>query len=247
MPSELHTSAHLQISRGIVREAYRSMQASGILEVANGSAPRVGQLSNKALIQVLEHGLSTQQATIEHILDLRISIEIRAAELAADNRLPRHIGALRSELDVFETAKYNRDLWVESDLRFHGIIGDASGNPFFRILSSALRASLAVSMRTGFDQRKSGEEIEQMVATHRRVAQSIIAGDRADARKFMTLHFREARYAIRGAQLEKRLPQRPILPREDDVRSTRLARTFNYQSLASVSGPNSGVPHTTKR
>jgi DNA-binding FadR family transcriptional regulator len=155
IPSELRTSAHLQISRGIVREAYRSLRAAGILETANGFAPRVGQLSNKAVLQILQHGLSTQQATVEHVLDLRTSIEIRAAELAAMKRLPHHIAALQSEMAVFEKAKRNCDSWVETDLRFHSIIGEASGNPFFMILASALRESLAVSMRTGFNRRTS--------------------------------------------------------------------------------------------
>lgn len=205
VPSELRTSAHLQISRGIVREAYRSLRAAGILEIANGSAPRVGQLSNKALVQILEHGLSTQQASIEHILDLRSAIEIRAAELAAANRQTEHITALESETAGFDEAKRDVDHWVEADVRFHSIIGDASGNPFFRILSAALRESLAMSMRTGFDQRRSPREIDQMVATHRRVAKAIITGDRAGAKKHMIKHFAEARKAILGARGAKRV------------------------------------------
>jgi GntR family transcriptional repressor for pyruvate dehydrogenase complex len=198
VPSELRTAAHLQISRGIVREAYRSLRAAGILETANGAAPRVGQLSNKALVQILQHGLSTQQATVEDILDLRTSIEIRAAELAAMKRKPEHIAALREEMSVFGERMCNCDSWVETDLRFHSIVGEASSNPFFVILSSALRESLAVSIRTGFNRRTSAEEIEAMVDTHRRVARSIIAGDASGARKHMTTHFEEAREAILG-------------------------------------------------
>jgi len=198
VPSELRTSAHLQISRGIVREAYRSLRAAGILETANGSAPRVGQLSNKALVQIVQHGLSTQQATVEDILDLRTSIEIRAAELAAMKRLPQHITALQAEMKLFDKAMRNCDSWVETDLRFHSIVGEASGNPFFIILASALRESLAVSMRTGFNRRTSAEEIEAMVDTHRRLGDAIIAGDAGRAKKHMTTHFQEAREAILG-------------------------------------------------
>lgn len=207
IPSELRTSAHLQISRGIVREAYRSLRAAGILETANGFAPRVGQLSNKAVLQILQHGLSTQQATVEHVLDLRTSIEIRAAELAAMKRLPPHITALRSEMAVFEEAKRNCDTWVETDLRFHSIIGEASGNPFFMILASALRESLAVSMRTGFNRRTSAAEIDQLVETHRRIAHSIIAGDATGANKHMTTHFKEAREAILGTSPPEATPR----------------------------------------
>ena len=44
VPSEIHTSAHLGISRGVVREAYRSLQAGGVLEISNGRVPRVGAM-----------------------------------------------------------------------------------------------------------------------------------------------------------------------------------------------------------
>lgn len=196
VPSEIRTSAHLQISRGVVREAYRSLRAAGILEISNGRVPRVGQLNNKAFVQIVEHGLSTQQATVEHILDLRCSIEIRAAELAATNRSAEHVKALAREVAIFEDAKKHREKWVESDMRFHIIIGEASANPFFGLLSAALRQALEVSIRTGLDRRISWGEIDQMVETHKLVAKAIIDRDPKAARKHMTTHFDEARAAI---------------------------------------------------
>lgn len=196
VPSEIRTSAELQISRGVVREAYRSLRAAGILEISNGRVPRVGQLNNKAFVQILEHGLSTQQATVEHILDLRCSIEIRAAELAAVNRSAEHVKALQREMVLFEQAKKHRERWVESDMRFHVIIGEASANPFFGLLSAALRQALEVSIRTGLDRRTSWGEIDQMVETHKLVARAIIARDPVATRKHMTTHFDEARAAI---------------------------------------------------
>ena len=196
VPSEVQTSAHLEISRGVVREAYRSLQAGGVLEISNGRVPRVGQLNDKAFVQILEHGLSTQQATMEHILDLRGAIEIRAAELAAMNRSPEHVKALERELAVFEKTKSSRERWVQSDMRFHMIIGEASANPFFSLLSGALRQALEVSIRTGLESRIARGEIDQMVETHKRIAAAIIGGKPEAARKHMRVHFDEARAAI---------------------------------------------------
>jgi GntR family transcriptional repressor for pyruvate dehydrogenase complex len=210
VPSEIRTSAHLQISRGVVREAYRSLRAAGILEISNGRVPRVSQLNNKAFVQILEHGLSTQQATVEHILDLRCSIEIRAAELAAVNRSARHVKELEQEIADFEKAKKNQELWVQADMRFHLIIGEASANPFFGLLSAALRQALEVSIRTGLDRRTSWGEIDQMVETHKLVARAIIARNSREARKQMITHFDEARAAILNAH-DNVHPSRKIL------------------------------------
>ena len=86
LPSEVRLSADLKISRGIVREAYRALRSAGILEISNGRSPRVGALRSTSLIHLLQHAMATQQANAEQALDLRAAIEVRAAELAAEDR-----------------------------------------------------------------------------------------------------------------------------------------------------------------
>jgi GntR family transcriptional repressor for pyruvate dehydrogenase complex len=196
VPSEVRTSAELKISRGVVREAYRSLRGAGILDISNGRPPRVGHLNNKAFLQIVEHGLTTQQVTVEHIIDLRSSIEIRSAELAAVNRTATHAKALEQKIDEF--GKFQAEKWVETDIQFHVIIAEASGNPFFRLLSCALLQSMEVSIRVGLNRRTMPEQIDQMMETHKRLAQAIVAGDPENAGREMIVHFSEARAAILG-------------------------------------------------
>ena len=40
LPSELQISRELEVSRGIVREAFRSLAAAGVIEIASGKRPR---------------------------------------------------------------------------------------------------------------------------------------------------------------------------------------------------------------
>jgi GntR family transcriptional repressor for pyruvate dehydrogenase complex len=198
VPSEVRTSAELKISRGVVREAYRSLRGAGILEISNGRPPRVGQLNNHAFLQILEHCLTTQQATVEHIIDLRGSIEVRSAELAAVNRTASQVEAL--EQKIAEFGRFQPEKWVETDIQFHVIIAEASGNPFFRLLSAALLQAMEVSIRVGLGSRKLSQEIDQMMETHKRLAQAIVAGDPESAHREMVIHFNEARAAILGQQ-----------------------------------------------
>src|SRR5690242_17507506 len=75
LPSEVRTSLDLRVSRSIIREAYRSLSSAGIVDVGNGRLPRVGRISHRALTQILQHGLWTDQVTATDILELRASIE----------------------------------------------------------------------------------------------------------------------------------------------------------------------------
>src|SRR3982751_1365220 len=83
LPSELRTSTELGISRGIVREAFCSLEIAGIIHKGNGRSPKVGMLNSDFLTHLLLYALSTKQVSTEQILDLRASIEVRAAEMAA--------------------------------------------------------------------------------------------------------------------------------------------------------------------
>jgi GntR family transcriptional repressor for pyruvate dehydrogenase complex len=104
MPSEMQISAGSKISRGIVREAFRSLSAAGILEVGDGRSPRVGALNNILLTHVMRHALSTRQVSPEQVLDLRCSIEVRAAELAAEMCTERDVQDLRSAVSGMKQA-----------------------------------------------------------------------------------------------------------------------------------------------
>jgi DNA-binding FadR family transcriptional regulator len=193
IPSEIRLSAQLDVSRGIVREAYRSLGTAGILDIANGRPPRVGRLSNRAFRQFLQHALSTEQASVEQVFDVRSSLEVRAAELAADRRSDEDADALVQEVEHMRASSNRRERFVKADLRFHEIIGHAAANPLFGLLGSALRESLTITIRAGFDSRHSSAELARVVEIHAGIADAIVRRDPAGAERWMTTHFREAR------------------------------------------------------
>ncbi|HEX3875638.1 MAG TPA: FadR/GntR family transcriptional regulator [Bryobacteraceae bacterium] len=192
VPSEVSVSSELGISRGIVREAYRGLRMAGILDISNGRPPRVGRINEGVLAHLLEHALSTEQATAEQALHLRAVIEVRAAELAAENRLPSHVDALQEAVAGMRMNVANQELFAEADARFHEVIGRGTGNPLFELISSALRGALKSSIRAGLRNRVVQSELDQVVITHQRIADAISDGDAVEAREYMVIHFREA-------------------------------------------------------
>ncbi len=192
VPSELSVSSELGISRGIVREAYRGLRMAGILEISNGRPPRVGSINEGVLEHLLEHAISTEQATTEQALHLRAAIEVRAAELAAENRLPTHAAALQHEAAIMRANIARQDLFAEADARFHETIGQATGNPLFGLIGSALRGALKTTIRVGLKNRVVQSELDQVAVTHQRIADAISDGDAVQAREYMVIHFREA-------------------------------------------------------
>jgi GntR family transcriptional repressor for pyruvate dehydrogenase complex len=192
VPSEMRVSAELGISRGIVREAFRALQMAGILEISNGRSPRVGRISDEGIAQLLQHALSTEQATFEQVLDLRAAIEVRGAALAATHRTREHVEALGKEVAHMRAFKKVQSRFIEADARFHETIAHATGNPLFGIICGAIRGSLTASIRAGLRNPRTPRQLDKVVTTHENIAEAISDQDPIGARHYMAIHFDEA-------------------------------------------------------
>jgi GntR family transcriptional repressor for pyruvate dehydrogenase complex len=198
VPSEVQVSGKLGISRGVVRQAYHSLRTAGILEIAMGRSPRVGEVSHAAFTPLFVHALSTEQASVDDVLELRCAVEVRAAELAAINRNSGHVEALRKAVEGMRKTVNELDRFARVDVRFHQVIGNATGNPLFEIFSRALRGSYESSIRTGLHSRTTLAQINQIVDTHEAIVDAIEAQRPSQAHKLMALHFEEAKNALQA-------------------------------------------------
>ena len=204
LPSEMQLSADLKISRGIVREAYRSLRSAGILDISVGRSPRVGAVRSASFANLLQHALATQQASAEQALDLRAAIEVRGAELAAEKRSQADVEALAREVRGMKRGRLDVDVFVRHDVRFHECLGAATGNPLFALIASALREAMATSVRAGIESRRSQAEVLDVVQSHQDIVDAIEAGDAARAAAGMVHHFDEARHALALARSVKK-------------------------------------------
>jgi GntR family transcriptional regulator, transcriptional repressor for pyruvate dehydrogenase complex len=204
VPSEVQVSAELGISRGVVRQAYHSLRTAGILEIAMGRSPRVGQVSHAAFTPLFTHALTTEQVSVEDVLELRFAVEIHAAELAAMHRNSAQVEALKKLVDGMRKAVKDLDRFARMDVRFHQLIGKATGNTLFEMLSRTLHGSLESSIRMGLRSRSTLAQIEQIVDTHQAIVDAIEAQQPARARKLMAHHFDEAKMALQVASKAER-------------------------------------------
>src|ERR1700739_5019140 len=74
VPSEVQIGRDLQVSRGSVREAYRTLAALGILGIESGRRPRLRPIDPSVLGQMLEYALHTAQVSVPHVIETRRAI-----------------------------------------------------------------------------------------------------------------------------------------------------------------------------
>ena len=196
LPSELRTSTELNISRGIVREAFRSLEVAGIIEKENGRSPKVGVLNSSFLTHLMMHAILTNQISVKQVLEMRSSIEVLAAELAARRRTRSDIQRLRSSVDGMRQSVGKPAAFVQHDLDFHDLINHASGNPLIEVICEAIHESMQESMRVGLSKRKSGRDVLKVVESHEAIVNAIEEGEAGLAGVLMKKHFEDAQTAL---------------------------------------------------
>jgi DNA-binding FadR family transcriptional regulator len=189
VPSEVQIVRDLQISRGSVREAYRTLAALGILEIEPGRRPRLRPVDSQFLVQVFDYALNTAQVSLAHVLETRRAIEQQNAQLAARFASDAQRNRLRELAAQMRAALTDHARRVASDVAIHQLIAEASGNPLNGLLIGALSSPLEESSRMHLHDSRSEGELLRIIEAHESVVERICAGDAVGAASAMSYHF----------------------------------------------------------
>jgi DNA-binding FadR family transcriptional regulator len=191
LPSEGQLATQLGVSRPILREALRTLEATGVVEVVNGKGAIVKPLTGEVLTGFFYRAARSRREAILEILELRKGIEVQAATLAAERRTAEDIDLLRDKVGQMRRHCQNQDVYGERDIELHLLIARASGNTILFHLVESLRGVLEEANRERHLLRPPArpELMEETQQSHERIVESIAAGDAAAAAAAMACHF----------------------------------------------------------
>lgn len=200
LPREDDLVTQFAVSRTVVREATKTLQALGLVI----TRPRIGskiqpvsrwRLLDPQVMDWLNSSVLTPEL-VRDLLDLRAMIEPAAAALAAERATPEQREALVKALDAMATSK-SMTSHRRADFAFHEAILMGADNTLLLQLRPALHAVLEGSFRLSMHNQA---RIRASVAVHRIVAEAILARDAAAARIAMNnlLAFARADIEHRG-------------------------------------------------
>jgi GntR family transcriptional regulator, transcriptional repressor for pyruvate dehydrogenase complex len=193
LPSEGALSLRLKVSRTVAREALRALAALRVLEIGNGRRARVAAANADALSILMDHTVYTGQLSIQQILDVRRTLELRTAALAAIRRSDEQARAMLDVIDgMFAAFEINPPDIMELDIRFHALVARASGNALYAILIDSYGIITRQTWEIGWLARGNRENRLENLRCHRRIAEAILTHDSARAESAMSEHFDSA-------------------------------------------------------
>src|SRR5689334_10731450 len=67
LPSEMELSKLLEVSRNVVRESLKGLEAIGVVDGGNGRRAKVGAIDPGALGILIDYSIMTRQVTIQQV------------------------------------------------------------------------------------------------------------------------------------------------------------------------------------
>lgn len=177
-----------RVSRPVVREAFRALEAQGYIAIRQGQRARVLPPGGGLLEKFFSRVLSKDFESWEQLMDVREALELLCARTAARNRSPADIQQLRRIVDDMERTINEPDEYSAQDINFHIALAAGTENPYLRYIIESVRRSL-VEVLIGLREKLPKEVIPHVQLSHVRIVDAVEAGDAEAAVEAMRTHF----------------------------------------------------------
>lgn len=195
LPTENGLCEAFGVSRTVIREAITHLKSLGLVETRRGVGTTV--LRTSALEAMPASRISpTTVEDILHVLELRLTIEPAAAELAAQRHDDADRQAIMAKHAAFIRARAEKSQARIEDYEFHYAIALATKNPFFKAFYEQLSQSViprAKLMSIEINTSATDKYLARVEEEHTYILEAILARDSDAAKEMMYQHLNRAR------------------------------------------------------
>ncbi len=128
LPSEGQLADDLGVGRGSVREAVKSLQSLGIIDVQHGTGLSVRELNFDPMLETFKFGMQFDARSIAELLQIRILLETAVIGKAVEKIEPAALQDLEDLLALWEDHNRQGKSFIELDEDFHRILYSALDN-----------------------------------------------------------------------------------------------------------------------
>lgn len=193
LPPERELAQIMNVSRPSLRAALQALATMNVIEIHPGSGAYVSRLEPDRLVQHLDFIFALDESSVLQLFDVRRTLELRTAALAARSITDNEIADLEQYLVAWDVAR-DDDQREEADREFHRCIAAASRNPilyrFVTVVTQLAKESRCRSYRLP-------KAIDNTRAEHRALIDALRAHDAAGAEQAMLNHLQGAETFLR--------------------------------------------------
>lgn len=210
IPSERQLAQRFGVSRNILREALRALRGRGLIRTRHGQGSVVAALvPHLDAGSPLVHLFANHSRTLYDLLEVRETLEARAAYLAAERATDADLHRIDNAFKALESLSADDDS-VEAarrDHAFHRSICEASHNPVLMhtldSLMHLMMQSVMACVKNLYHRAPSKQQIDRH---HREIYEAVVGRQSDRAHKAAAAHIRNVRERLQEIEsVEQRL------------------------------------------
>ncbi|MCC3371750.1 FadR/GntR family transcriptional regulator [Cohnella sp. REN36] len=192
LPSTKEISERFGVGRSTTREALSALKAMGLIEIRQGGGCRViASIPAAPAIPELE-ALRVNRETLLELLEVRKTLELSIAAIAAAKRTEADVRALRGLAREMASAIGDDKEGERTDLQLHLLLAKATGNQImlglFESITGQLERAIREVRRAELYANRS--VAERLYAEHAAIVDAVADGDPEAASSRMSEHLR---------------------------------------------------------
>lgn len=191
-PNENIFCEQLGIGRGTLREAYKALEATGLV-----SRTKRGTFVNDSdkIISSVPFSLAIEMSEFNDVMEFRIMTEAELARLAAQRSTVENIQKMRLNLELMRKNQTDLTKLTYYDMQFHMEIAKAADNKFIYNVMMAAVDAFSKSIYNAF-QHNTASNIPQALSHHELILEDISKHDEKNAQRHMRSHINSIRDMI---------------------------------------------------
>ena len=209
LPPEREMAEQFATSRVALREALRSLEQEGMIEIRRGfgGGAFVADFDNalRALIDSLNTVVKLGQANSGNLTEVRSMLEPVTARMAAARATESDVRAMQEIVEAQEQELRSGVLSRKFDMEFHRVVANACHNPVLSIVVTAINDAIRDAI---YRSKLTTEMREQVVRYHRELFEAISRRDEELAGRLMEEHVvavqRHVSATVTGAAVAER-------------------------------------------
>lgn len=202
LPAEPELARQLQVGRGTLREAIRTLHTLGVLQVVRGRGTFVAEPMRQPHSEQFVGLSSASGSGLAEILELRIALETAAVSLACVRATDSDLAEVRQRVEDHEAVAKRGDVFAEhrTDEDFHDALLKAAHN---QNLHSMYQMIVPQMSDFRLETLKLERSRQRFVPGHRDILNGIVARSPRESSNAAARHiaglYKELRTAVEGA------------------------------------------------
>lgn len=198
LPTERIFARDYGVSRTVVREAVKTLQQEGLIEVKAGLGTFVVDATDRAFSQSFSLLMSLNlNDNMLDVVEIREILEAQMAALAATRAKSEDIDKMKSAVAIMDRSLEDVGEFIKQDHAFHLALAHATQNAVMPLLISSIVDLLQqLRSRTAL----VDGSLERGQQHHKRILDAICRGDAEVAREAMRAHLRQVRRDSEASQ-----------------------------------------------